>query len=248
MIAVSTVCQARKEDMRVLVIQNLDGEGLGQVGNALAEVGAEVDLRRPYAGQPLPADSSSHDAIVVLGGAQNALDDAGSPYFPALLDLIRDFEAADRSVLGICLGSQLMARAFGGENRLGTAPEFGWRQVSLTAAAAADPVLAGLPKDFPIFQWHDDTFTLPEGAAHLASNDVTANQAFRVGRAAYGFQFHFEANRTLVDAWQVEFREAIAEYHPDWPARYASEAARHAPAADDAGIAVARAWVRTIGA
>jgi GMP synthase-like glutamine amidotransferase len=233
--------------MRVLVIQNIDGEGLGHLGHALAEAGAEVDLRRPYAGHPLPADTSSHDAIVVLGGAQNALDDAGSPYFPALLGLIRDFEAANRSVLGICLGSQLMARAFGGENRLGAAPEFGWRPVSLTDQGATDPVLSGIPRDFSIFQWHDDTFTLPQGAAHLASNDIAANQAFRIGRAAYGFQFHFEANRKLVDAWQVAFRDAIAEYHPDWPARYETEAATHAPQADATGLAVARAWVRTIG-
>lgn len=234
--------------MRVLVIQNLDGEGLGQVGQALAEAGAVLDLRRPYAGDPVPADSSSHDAIVVLGGAQDALDDAGSPYFPPLLDLIRDFEATDRSVLGICLGSQLMARAFGGENRLGAASEFGWCRVSLTEQAAADPVLAGLPREFRIFQWHDDTFTLPERATHLATNEVAANQAFRIGRAAYGFQFHFEANRKLVDTWQVDFRDAIAQYHPDWPARYEGEASTHAPQADATGLAVARAWVRTIGA
>ncbi|RWK39101.1 MAG: GMP synthase, partial [Mesorhizobium sp.] len=69
---------------------------------------------------------------------QNALDDEICPYFPELLDLTRDFAGKDRAVLGICLGSQLVARAFGGENRIGTASEFGWHKVSLTPAATAD--------------------------------------------------------------------------------------------------------------
>ena len=77
--------------MKVLVVQNFEDEGLGQIGKALAEAGAVIDLRRPYRGDELPGDSSAHDAMIVLGGGQNALDDAGSPYFPALLDLMRDF-------------------------------------------------------------------------------------------------------------------------------------------------------------
>ena len=91
--------------MRVLVVQNFDNEGLGQIGAALVEAGADIDLRRPYKGDTLPQDSGAHDAMVVLGGAQNALDDASCPYFPDLLDLTRDFAGKDRSVLGICLGS-----------------------------------------------------------------------------------------------------------------------------------------------
>ncbi len=150
--------------MRVLVVQNYDDTGPGQVGTALADVGAELDIVTAQRGSDLPADASRHDALLVLGGAQHALDDGHSPYFPALLSLIRAFAEADRSVLGICLGSQLIARAFGGENRLGVAEEFGWQPVRLAPAAAEDPLFAGLPAEFPIFQWHDDTFSLPPGA------------------------------------------------------------------------------------
>ncbi|TIT27344.1 MAG: type 1 glutamine amidotransferase, partial [Mesorhizobium sp.] len=139
--------------MRVLVVQNFDNEGLGQIGAALVEAGADIDLRKPYNGEALPVHSGEHDAMVVLGGAQNALDDELCPYFPELLDLTRDFADRDRSVLGICLGSQLLARAFGGENQIGGATEFGWHQVSLTPAAKTDPVLAALPENFPIFEW-----------------------------------------------------------------------------------------------
>jgi GMP synthase-like glutamine amidotransferase len=232
--------------MRVLVVQNFEDEGLGQLGTALAEVDAELDLRRPYRGESLPQDASGHDALIVLGGGQNALDDAACPYFPALLALMRDFGDSGRAVLGVCLGSQLLARAYGAKNLLGAAPEFGWRKVSRTEEGTADPVLGVAPEDFPIFQWHDDTFTLPPGAVHLARNDAAGNQAFRVGRAAYGIQFHFEADRSQVSRWNVAFADILAELQPGWAGRYESEAARHGPVADAVGLAIARAWVATI--
>jgi len=183
---------------------------------------------------------------VVLGGGQSAIDDAGHPYLSDLMRLMRDFTLADRAVLGVCLGSQLLARAFGGENLLGVAREFGWQQVELTGLAATDPVLGALPARFPIFQWHDDTFTLPEGAVRLARSPVAENQAFRIGRAAYGFQFHFEADRALVRQWNEAFAPWLAQSQPGWRERHAGQAAQHGPDADAAGIAIARAWVRNI--
>lgn len=232
--------------MKVLVVQNYDNTGLGLVGRALEEAGATLDHRLAHTGDSLPPDASEHDAVVVLGGGQNALDDEGYPYIPGLLELLRDFERREKSALGICLGSQLLARAFGGTNLIGAAPEFGWQPVRLTGAAADDPVLGALPDEFRVFQWHDDTFTLPEGASHLALNDAAANQAFRIGRAVYGFQFHFEADRALIDGWQTAFAHIIAERHPGWPDRYEAEAATHGPGADAAGLAIARAWIGTI--
>ena len=172
---------------------------------------------------------------------------SSSPYFAHLLELIRDFEAADRAVLGICLGSQLLARAFGGAE-----PDRRRHRIRLAAdladasEARADPVLGALPQQFPLFQWHDDTFSLPAGAVRLAGNDAVANQAFRIGRAAYGIQFHFEADSSVVRRWNETFAGLIAEQQPDWPARYASEAAAHAAAADATGLAIARAWVAAI--
>ncbi|MBZ9674430.1 type 1 glutamine amidotransferase [Mesorhizobium sp. ES1-1] len=232
--------------MRVLVVQNYDNTGLGQVGTALAEAGADLDLRLPYKGDKLPEDAAGHDAMIVLGGGQNALADDDYPYFPSLLELTRDFAEKDRAVLGICLGSQLVARAFGGENRIGGANEFGWQGVTLMADAKTDPVLADLPEKFPIFQWHDDTFVLPDNAVRLAGNDVAENQAFRIGRAVYGFQFHFEADSPMVKDWSASFATTIAERHPYWAGNLDVEMARNGPEADAAGLAIARAWVATI--
>ncbi|MDQ6435194.1 type 1 glutamine amidotransferase [Mesorhizobium sp. LHD-90] len=232
--------------MKVLVVQNFEGTGLGQVAKALEEAGAEIDLRRAHHGEALPDSSDGYDAAVLLGGGQNALADDDFPYIPALLDLSRDFSKKDKAVLGICLGSQLLARAFGGTNQIGGAREFGWCPVSLTDEGAADPVLSHAPRNFSIFQWHDDTFSLPDGALHLATSGVAQNQAFRIGRATYGIQFHFEADTTLVREWKQAFAGTIAEREPDWPGRFETEAARHGPGADAAGLALARAWVATI--
>jgi GMP synthase-like glutamine amidotransferase len=232
--------------MNVLIVQNFDSTGLGQVCIALKEAGATRDYRKPYLGEALPDDCSDHDAIVVLGGAQNAVDDDGHPYLPKLAALMRCFADNDKAALGICLGSQILARAFGAQNLIGQAPEFGWQNINLTDDAKSDPVLGALPDAFPIFQWHDDTFTLPDGATRLASNGATPNQAFRVRRAAYGIQFHFEADRPLVEKWNARFPDAIAQKDPDWFDKYPALSDEHGPHADAAGLMIARAWVGQI--
>lgn len=232
--------------MRVLVVQNYEGAGLGQIGPVLDEAGAQVDHRYAFRGDALPEKHEDHDALIVLGGEQNALADAEFPYFPGLLDLIRQFGDADKAVLGICLGSQLVARAHGGENIIGRPLEFGWHNVSATAHGSEDPVLGAAPENFPIFHWHSDTFSLPEGAVHLASSAMTPNQAYRIGRATYGTQFHFEADRTLVEEWKALLADQIAVHTPDWLEQYPVTAASVGAEADLAGAALARAWVGLI--
>jgi GMP synthase-like glutamine amidotransferase len=231
--------------MRVAIVENTRITHHGQVGVALHEQAALIDLYKPWSGQPLPGTVDA-DALVVFGGEQSARDDHTHPYLPALARLMADYTAMDRPVLGICLGGQLLARAFGADNHLGTAPEFGWVDVSLTEAGRADPVLSTVPEQFPIFQWHSDTFTLPAGAVHLAASPMAANQAFRIGRATYGTQFHFEASRSVVRDWSATFPEAIDRMLPDWAARHPDLDATRGAEADAHGLALARAWVGLI--
>lgn len=232
--------------MRILVVQNFHGTGLGQLATALSEAGAEFDILKLNEGVSLPSDAQGYDGLIVLGGGQNALADDTCPWLPDLCGMMRRFAETGRSVLGICLGSQLLARAFDAENIIGGATEFGWRQVELTSEGQGDPLFDGVDPAFPIFQWHDDTFILPRGAERLAGNIDVHNQAFRIGRAAYGVQFHFEADRKMVEQWSAEFADWIAERHPDWPQRHPADADRHGPAADAAGFAIARNWLRTV--
>lgn len=232
--------------MRVLIVENYKSTPAGLVGAALREAGADVDLRRAHLGESLPDAAVAHDGVVILGGEQNALADAECPWFPGLLGLVRGFAGADKAVLGICLGAQLVARAFGAENILERPVEFGWREVRPTPAGREDPVLAGLGEGSPVFHWHEDTFTLPPGAAHLARSAMTEHQAFRIGRAVYGVQFHFEADRPLVEDWSAEFAATILGYAPDWPERHKVDAARLGAHADLTGLDLARRWVRLV--
>jgi GMP synthase-like glutamine amidotransferase len=231
--------------MRVAIVENMAGTHHGQVGIALAEAAVLTDVFRPFADRRLPG--AGYDGLIVFGGTQDALDDAGSPYIAHLMDLMRTYHAADRPVLGICLGAQILARAHGAANLIGAAPEIGWHALGLTEAGRADPVIGAVADGTALPQWHADTFTLPPDALHLAATAKAPMQAFRIGRASYGTQFHFEANTRVMQSW-LTFAAAQAErLSPGYPARHAALAARHGPAADAAGLALARAWVRLLG-
>lgn len=231
--------------MRVAVIDNTEVSHLGQVGIALREANAEIEVFRPWNGQPLP-EGGYHDALVVLGGEQNALADDTHPYLPELARLMRRMGQADKAVLGICLGAQILARAYGAQNIVGSAPEFGWHRLHATLQGVADPVISVLNGPFPSFEWHKDTFSLPDTAVGLVHNRAVPNQCFRIGRASYGMQFHFEASRQVVEDWNRDFAATVERIHPGWLENYDVIAAEYGPDADAAGLALARAWVSLI--
>jgi GMP synthase (glutamine-hydrolysing) len=233
--------------VRIAVVENMQKTQLGTVGRALDEAGAKIEWFRPWQDGVLPSGPDDHDGLIVLGGKQSAVDDADYPYLPALAGVMRLFGDADKSVLGICLGSQLLARGYGGENILDGAKEFAWTPLDVTPEGSADPVFRGLGPRFESFHWHVDTFTLPDKAVRLVSGSTVANQCFRIGRAAYGMQFHFEASIEVVDAWLAMLPDVAERMAPSgWLDRYPEIAARHAAAADRAGHAIARAFLRTI--
>ncbi len=227
----------------LLVLQHSDDSPPGLLAEEIAAVGGRMDLRGG-SGITLPPDASRHDGLVVLGGVMNALDDERCPHFPALLELIRDFAARDKPVLGICLGAQLLARAFGGTIRIGGAREFGFVPLRARPAAAEDPLLGDLAFPVPVMQWHDDTFDLPPGATHLLESPGCPNQAFRIGRAVYGLQGHFEVTAGILDAWLALYEKSGRD--PEGLAKLRRERSRSLPRARAFGRRIGRRWLRLL--
>jgi GMP synthase (glutamine-hydrolysing) len=182
--------------MRILVLQHCPLTPMGIVGETLSERGASLDIRMAHQGEPMPERPDAFDGLVVLGGPMHAGDDRAYPAFPAMLRLIRGFHDEAKPVLGICLGAQLVSRAFGGTVWPFGGLEIGYLPVQLTPAGRRDPLLKDLAAELRIMQLHEDSFDMPAGAVRLMSNGTCANQAFKIGRATYGFQFHFEVTKT----------------------------------------------------
>ena len=148
-------------------------------------------------------DPAAYDAIMVFGGAMHPDQDAEHPWIPGEADFIR--AALDERVplLGVCLGSQLIARAAGAPVGPAAAAEVGWHTVELTDEGVADAVVGVLPRRVEAFEWHYYTFELPEGATLLATSAV-ARQAYRIDDHAWGIQFHAEVTREMLGRWCVE--------------------------------------------
>ena len=192
-------------DVTVLVVEHEPGAPAGWLGDELGAAGATLDVRRPYAGDPLP-DSSTADGIVVLGGAVAAWEDDVAPWLPATRALVREAEDAGVPVLGICLGHQLAARALGGEvgrNPAGTSVSV--LPVCWAPAANDDPLLAPLTGAAVAVHWNNDVVAaLPAGATVLATSPDGAVQAARLGRTTWGVQFHPEAGPAIIARWVRE--------------------------------------------
>jgi GMP synthase-like glutamine amidotransferase len=195
--------------MKVLVLQHIACEPPGVYEDVLRERGAELHRVELDEGEPLP-DRRDFDALILMGGPMSATDDDALPWLTAEKRLIADAVAAGTPLWGVCLGAQLLAASLGAPVYPGPAPEVGVLPVTLTDEALADPVFAGLPRELLTLQWHGDTFDLPEGATRLAGSTAYPNQAFRVGRAAYGLQFHLEVSVELATEWAAV--PAYADY------------------------------------
>ena len=186
-------------------IQHEEPEGLYSIRDALETSGIEVEVCRVFAGDSPPATLLGHDGLVVMGGPMSATSDESFPSRAEELALVHDAVEREMPTLGVCLGAQLLALAAGGEVYEGHGPEIGWGTVELSDHASDDPLLTGLPDELDVLHWHGDTFRLPEGAVHLASSRSYENQAFRIGRRAWGFQFHVEVDAHAVEQFVSAF-------------------------------------------
>jgi GMP synthase-like glutamine amidotransferase len=185
--------------VRVLALTHGPSVGPGVFADAVRESGHEL-VEWPVQLRGAPADEA--DAVLVLGGAMHPDEEERHGWLRPELDYLRGLLEGGTPVFGVCLGSQLLARAAGASVFRSSEPEVGWLPVELTEAGASDPVAASLPARFDAFQWHHYTHELPAGAVELARSRV-CTQAFRLGRA-WGVQFHPEVRAAQVESWLSE--------------------------------------------
>ena len=198
---------------RALVVTHSPSEGPGTLATWLPAAGLELEIVAPWDGEPLPSDPTAYDALVVLGGPQQAYDDSSAPWLPATKDLLRAAVAQSVPTLGICLGAQLLAEALGGRVEKGAdGVEAGARLVAKRDAAWDDELFGDVPFTPTVVQWHEDAIVdLPPGAVLLASSSRYPHQAFRVGTRAWGLQFHIETPPEMVRQWGAEYTAAVVE-------------------------------------
>lgn len=195
---------------RILVFQHVAAEPLGTLDALIRQRGHRVKFvnfeRNPDA-QP---KIDRYRGLIVLGGPMNVADREMRLHLQTEIEVIGEALAQGKPVLGICLGAQLLAHALGAQVRRHRVSEIGWYDLAATEHGQADPVIAPLGITSPVFQWHSYTFDIPAGAEHLARTASCENQAFRHGANAYGFQFHLEMNRALIERWL-----ALPDYRDD---------------------------------
>jgi GMP synthase (glutamine-hydrolysing) len=193
---------------------------------AIAEGGHRLHEWSFSWGTPPPQPLASYDAVLVFGGAMHADHDDSHPWLVPETRWLEELLASGTPVLGICLGVQLLARAAGACVGPLPEPEIGWYDVELTDAGVDDPVLGVLPRTFEAFQWHHYTYGVPTGAVELARS-ASCTQAFRLGDACWGVQFHPEVTQSQLESWfadtsdpppdpdrlRVETMEKIAQWN-----------------------------------
>lgn len=225
---------------QVLVIQHVHCEELAEIGAVLQAAGVGWRYCRAFAGEAVPEAPTDWQGLVLLGGPMSVYDTAEYPFLLAEQRLLEATLAAGLPILGVCLGSQLLAAVLGAEVRAGGLKELGWHPLHLGPGAAEDPLFGELPGEFMAFHWHGDVFDPPAGAVPLASSPITPCQVFRYGEA-WGTLCHLEVDEPAVHRLVESFRD-------EWQAAGLTESAileplpRYLPRLRRCGHQVYRAW------
>lgn len=195
--------------MSVLICKNISAEGPGTIEDFLRIKKIPYTIIDLSMGERVP-DTRAFDTLIMMGGPMSVNEDGIYPYIKKEEELTRDFVDRGKSILGVCLGAQIMAKALGARVYKGIKKEIGWYNIELTSEGIADvlmrklavhPHVGDMWRRFKVFHWHGETFDIPEGAVRLAGSELFTNQAFRYGSKAYAFQFHIEVTKGMIYDW-----------------------------------------------
>lgn len=193
-----------------LILKNALAEGPGTIGDFLDKGGFSQRIVELGAGES-PPPLEGFGFLIVLGGPMGVYEMKEHPHLQVAERLITEAINREMNVLGVCLGSQLIAHCLGAEVYKGSkGTEIGWLPIELTGEGVKDqlmrklavhPVAGDFWRRFKVFQWHGDTFNIPAGAERLARSELYENQAFRYKEHVYAFQFHIEVTKEIVKGW-----------------------------------------------
>ncbi len=195
--------------MTVQIIKHIDIEGPGTIGDFLKDDGISYDVIDVFNGEPLPNSLSNTSAVIELGGPMNVYVEDKYPLLKQEDEFLKEVIEEGLPTLGFCLGAQLIAKATGALVKKNPQKEIGWFNVSVTGDGSSDPLFQGFQEEFDVFQWHGDTFDIPEDAVRIAESELCPNQAFRVGHNIYGLQFHVEVTDEMIYQWLDAYREEV---------------------------------------
>jgi len=183
--------------MRIHCLQHVPFEGPAGIEDWAAYKGYPITTTPLFGRGRLP-DIEVFDWLVVMGGPMGVQDEADYPWMENEKTLIGAAIAAGKTVIGVCLGAQLIATALGARVYRNAHREIGWFPIKLTDQGQASDLFAFLPQRLQVFHWHGDTFDLPDGATHLAYSEGCGHQAFLYADQVLGLQFHLESTPTSV--------------------------------------------------
>lgn len=192
--------------MSVLIIKHVENEGPGLIEYCLNQEKILYEVINLQRHVPFPKpDGYKH--IVLLGGPMNVYEEDLYPFLKEEDLFIKESIQRGKSILGICLGAQLIAKALGAKVSRAPVKEIGWYDVSLTEDGSKDAFFSQLPERFQVFQWHEDTFEVPRRARLLATSSPVVHQAFRYAENVYALQFHLEVTEEMIREWMEDYGE-----------------------------------------
>lgn len=194
--------------MRAVCLKHVPFEGPGAFATALTARGVSLD-RYLVPKDGLPKDAG--DLLIVMGGPMSVNNP--DPWVAEEIAFIRSALLAGKPVIGVCLGSQFMAKALGATVQPGKALEVGMTRVSLIPGAKSDPVFGAFPDSFDVFEWHGEIFDLPKDCVPLAASEIAPLQAFRYGPCAYGLLFHLEMEQAGIESLCRECAPDLVKSH-----------------------------------